>query len=424
VIPTRRLVFASLVPLVLGVAAVVHDVFLAPMIAVDVVLLLVVLLDAAPPRPQVRVARAFDPVQAVGRPFDVALTLEGRGRVRVADQAPGESPGIPGELRLSGAPVTVRYPLRVASRGAHSFGLVTLRVRGRFGLTERQRRVEVPGVVRVYPDFRQLRHAGLRARQDERRAPVKVRRRPGGENEFERNRPYVRGDSFRHVDWRATARHRSLITREFGQESNQNVLLLLDAGRLMSATTTGGLTAFDHAMNAALLVGQAALRHGDRVGALAFDREVRAWLPPRGGSRSGARLIRGLYDVFPRLEEPDFALAFRHLGSRVRRRSLVVLFTTLQDEVSAGLATELVAGLARRHVPLCVLVRDPSVDALWKDPDVDPYTRGAAAEILGFRERSVQALVSRGALVVDASPEALSPELLAAYLEVKARRLL
>jgi uncharacterized protein (DUF58 family) len=298
-----------------------------------------------------------------------------------------------------------------------------VRFRSPLGLFEAQRRVAVDTALRVYPDFRQLRHDGLRAREDEQRLPVRVRRRPGGENEFERLRPYVRGDSYRHIDWRATARRREPITREFGQESNQNVILLLDAGRMMSARA-GDLSAFDHALNAALMVGQTALRHGDRVGLLAFDRDVRAWLPPRAGSQGGSRLIRGLYDVFPSDHEPDYALAFRHLATRVRRRSLVVLFTSVVDEVNGALARQLVGALARRHVPLCVWVRDPEVEALLHAPGVDPYTRAAAAELAGWRERALEDLRHRGALVVDEDPAALTPNLLARYLEIKARRLL
>ena len=426
-IPTGRLVLLS-VPLV-AVAALVFAVegALAPLIALNVLLFAMCVVDVLANRGTVTVEREFNPVQAVGRPFDVTLNLESVGRrrlwVHLTDDAPGQSVGLPVARQLDGRPQAIAYRVVVDERGAHTFGPVTVRIRSPFGLFDKQVRLTPDDVVRVYPDFAQLRHDGLRAREDERRAPAKVRRRPGGENEFERLRPYVRGDVYRHIDWRATARRQELVTREFGQESNQNVILLLDSGRMMSARM-GDLTAFDHALNAALMVGQAALRHGDRVGVLAFDSEVRAWLPPRSGSRSGSRLIRGLYDVFPCADEPDYALAFRHLASRVKQRSLVVLFTSIVDEASAGLTHQLVGALARRHVPLCVWVRDPQTEALLHEPGVDPYTRGAAAELARWREQTLSDLQKRGALIVNGDPEALTPNLLASYLEVKARRLL
>jgi uncharacterized protein (DUF58 family) len=266
----------------------------------------------------------------------------------------------------------------------------------------------------------------VRARENERRAPVRARRKPGGENEFERLRPYVRGDSYRHVDWRATARRRALITREFGQESNQNVLFLVDAGRMMSASSQGR-SLFDHALDAALVLGQVALRNGDRVGLLAYDDRVLAWQPPRGGARQGVALIRGTYDVFPSLREPDHAMALRWVGQRVRRRSLVILLTSVIDTANAEATAAVTGILGRRHLPLCVWLRDPSLEELVSGrgaKPADPYVAGAAAELLLERSRQLAVLRERGALVLDADPPHLTSALLSRYLEIKARRLL
>ncbi|MFT6143381.1 MAG: hypothetical protein ACJAZO_002394 [Myxococcota bacterium] len=426
-IPTRRLVLVTLPLLALSAVVFFVKLALAPLLALDALLVVVCVMDWLANRGRVSVERSYKPVQVVGRPFSVLLRLSTPGRrrlsVRVVDDAPGITRGLPYDGRLDALGLEHAYELMVTERGAHSFGVVTVRFRSPLGLFEGQRRLGVDDIVRVYPNFAQLRFNNIHNREDERRAPVRARRKPGGENEFERLRPYVRGDAYRHIDWRATARRQELVTREYGQESNQNVLLLLDCGRMMSAKM-GDLSAFDHALNAALMVGQTALRHGDRVGMLAFDDKVRAWLPPKAGARNGARLIRGLYDVFPSAGEPDYAMAFRYLASRVKRRSLVVLFTSIVDDASAELAHQLVSALARRHVPVCVWVRDPEVEALLHKSGVDPYTRGAAAEIAGWREKALADLQRRGALVVGGDPEALTPNLLASYLEVKARRIL
>jgi uncharacterized protein (DUF58 family) len=187
-----------------------------------------------------------------------------------------------------------------------------------------------------------------------------------------------------------------------------------------------GLTAFDHALGAALAMGAAALRHGDRVGLCVFDRDVRVWLPPRGGARSSARLIRGTYDVFPREHDPDFALAFRHIARRVKRRSLVVLITSLHDAPSAEMGRSLVRGLAARHLPVAVWLQDTDVAGLLdtnEGPDA-PFVRAAAAEHLAWRRDRLRDLEREGSLIVDAPPTAVSGELLSRYLEIKARRLL
>lgn len=430
-IPTGRQVALWAVPIALAVGSVAVPALLAPMIALDLVLLLLLVGDGLATGAKVEATRHFAPVQAVGRPFPVQLQLRNLARrglaVRVVDVPPGQPPIVPLEATIpAGSTVELDYPATVDRRGLHDWGELTVRWRSPLGLWERQRRFPSTEQLRVYPDFAQLRTWGVQARKIEDRVPVRARRRAGGENEFQRLRPYVAGDPYRHIDWKATARRREFVSREYGQESNQNVIFLLDAGRMTSADH-GGLTAFDHALDAALSMGQVALKHGDRVGLLAFDDKIRAWLPPKGGARSGSRLIRATYDVFPSLREPDYAMAFRHLSTHVRRRSLVVLFTAVVDDVNAELAAQLARGLGRRHLALSVWLRDPELDALVDGPSrepLDPWRRAAAAEVLLWRERCLAGLRQRGGLVVDAPVADLTPTLLGRYLEIKARRLL
>ncbi|TNE85766.1 MAG: DUF58 domain-containing protein [Deltaproteobacteria bacterium] len=430
-IPTRRLVLLLTVPLVTAIGVYFLDGLIVLVLALDLVIAIVAAADLLLNLGVVVATREAGRVQSVGRPFEVTVELANPGRrallVEVEDDAPGERDGLPVAVDLpSGRRAAVSYEARIDRRGEHHFGNVIVRWTSPLGLWQRQRHLEVDTSVRVYPDFGALRQYGLSAPAGSQRAPVRARRRPGGENEFERLRPYVAGDPYRHIDWKATARRRQFISREFGQESNQNVVFLLDAGRLMTGTSDG-LTLFDRALNSALMMAHVALKHGDRVGMLVFDSEVRAWLPPASGSKSAHRLIRGTYDVFAREEEPDYALAFRYLGQRLRSRSLVVLLTTVVDEVNANMADAVVSGLARRHLPMVVWLRDQDVDHMLHAPaaaPVDHYGRGAAAELLTWREAALGKLRQRGALVLDADPEELTPGLLGRYLEVKARRLL
>ena len=430
-IPTRLLVALAVVPVGIAIVAAFVPGLVAVMVAFDLLLFGLAGLDLLLTRGQLSASRSYAGLQSVGRSFPVELTIANTGKrsleLRVTDDAPGLAQGLPHALRLDGGrQALLKYETRVDRRGEHAFGPITVRFRSPLGLWERQQRLQVEGKVRVYPDFAQLRRYGLQARQDEQRLPVRVRRRAGGENEFERLRPYVPGDPYRHIDWRATARQGQFVSREYGQEVNQNLILMIDAGRMMS-NKTGTLSAFDHALNAAIMLGQVALRHGDRVGLLAFDREIRAWIPPRGGARAGAGLIRGTYDVFPSLHAPDYALAFRHLATRVRRRSLVVLLTSVVDEPSAELVTQLVQALGGRHLPVCVWVKDTDVEALIDAPATSPmdtWARAATADYLSWREQSLRAMRKRGALVLDCAPEDTTPELLSRYLEIKARRLL
>lgn len=425
-IPTSLQVALWTVPLFLSVLAVGLRALQPIVLALDTAFVVVLVVDALRTGASLRVRRTVGEVFAVGSPGPVVLELDHPGRrdvwVRVHDEAPGEVDGLPvGAWIAGGGRLVVEYRLTMHRRGRHAFGAVVVRTRSPGGLWERQQRHPVETELRVYPDLRGLRSEGLQGRALLRDAPVQVRRQAGGENEFQRNRPYVSGDPFRHIDWKATARKGRPITREFGQESNQNVLFVLDAGRMMTAPMAG-LTAFDHALGASLLLGQEALRRGDRVGMLVMDETVRAWVPPRSGRGTSGRLIHATFDLEPRLVETDFQGAYRHLAARVRRRSLVVLCTSVVDEANGAELVRTVRVLSRRHLVLLVWLRSPELDRLLREGDAADRT---AAIDLDLERASFLASVQRaGALVVDAPLGETTGALLARYVEIKARRLL
>jgi uncharacterized protein (DUF58 family) len=200
-------------------------------------------------------------------------------------------------------------------------------------------------------------------------------------------------------------------------------MFLLDAGRLMTATTQG-LSLFDHALNASLMLSHVAARAGDRVGLLAFSDVIKSFTPPAGGAAAARLVIQAGYDLHPELCETDFACAFEHVGLRIRKRSLVILFTQVVDEVAAAELLRLMRGVMPRHLPLMVILRDVEIDEIVEGSAEGPYARGAAAELSSFRDRLVRDLKRHGALVLDVAPGQLTPSLINRYLEIKARHLL
>jgi uncharacterized protein (DUF58 family) len=303
-----------------------------------------------------------------------------------------------------------------------------LRYPSPLGLWQRQLRIAARDVVKVYPDVAAVRGYELLARQSRESLMVRAVRLRGGENEFERLREYLRDDQYRDIDWRATARKSRLIVREYQQERNQTVLCLLDSGRLMTAESAG-ISQLDHALNATLMMAHVAARAGDQVGLLAFDAEVRAFVPPTGGRRAVNRVVQATYDLHPQLVESDFDLAASHLARRLRKRALVVIFTQVIDEVSSASLLALVRGLPPRHLPLCVLFRDEAVEQLAElrldaaaDPDL--HVAAAAAEAITWRERLVKELQKGGALVLHVPGREMTPAVVNRYLRIKAQHLL
>jgi len=234
------------------------------------------------------------------------------------------------------------------------------------------------------------------------------------------------GDEIRHVDWRASARRDDLVVRQYQAESNQNVVFAIDTGRGMRGESRG-ITSIDHALAAALLTADVALRGGDRAGLFTFDDKPRSFLRPSGGRSGGRKLTRAAHALDAGLSATDYRSAMIFLKTQMKARSLFVVFTNLLEPRSARDLAAAVKSLMPRHLPLCVLMRDEEVESLAMAPitsEADALVRAAAGETLAWRDGIVRSLKNAGALVLDARPEEVTPLLVNRYLEVKARRLL
>jgi uncharacterized protein (DUF58 family) len=233
-------------------------------------------------------------------------------------------------------------------------------------------------------------------------------------------------ESARHVDWKATARRRRPVTRVHETERSQTLVLCVDAGRSMAARVDS-LTKLDYAVNAALFLDFVAIRDGDRVGVAVFSDGVRSFLPPAAGARQYRRIVDVLYGAEAALTFVDYQALFRELACRMRKRALVGIFTDLIDEEQArGLVAPL-HRLAARHVPLCVALRDPSIEELIRRaPETadDAWRQAVAHELLEERENLKAAIARDGVQLVDSAPKELTIAAVNRYLEIKRRGLL
>jgi uncharacterized protein (DUF58 family) len=256
-------------------------------------------------------------------------------------------------------------------------------------------------------------------------AGLKVERFLGDGSEFESLREFVIGLDHRAMDWKASARHRKLLCQEFRAERNHQVVLAVDAGQLMSEPV-GGVPKLDHAINASLLLGWFCLRTGDRVGMLGFDERVRNWAEPAGGMHTFRRLQAMSAEIDYCPVETNFTLTLADLSTRLKRRSLVVLFTDFLDTVTAELMIDNVTRLARKHLVLFVAVRDPSLEAraLARPRTLGTLHEAVVAGDFG-RERSIvlERLKRAGAHCIDTTPDQFSMALVNRYLDIKRREL-
>lgn len=431
-IPSRALLLLATVPLVVSMLALFQSSLGRAALLLDAGLLGLALLDGLLALGlKVNVQRTAPDVMSLGRRNRVALRLRSESRlpllVSLTDDLfeGAEASDLPVRVALGRRGVaTIDYHVEPSLRGAHVLGHHHLRLPSPLGLWALQRRIPAQKRVRVYPDLKQLQQFDALAKQDRELSLVRASRHKGGESEFARLRDHVPDDEVKRVDWKATARRQKLTVREYQLESNQNLMFLLDAGRVMTGLDAG-ISRFDHALNASLMLAHVAARGGDRVGALGFDDDLRVFMPPQAGRQASRAIIQATYDLFPRLVEPDFDLAFQSLATRVKNRTLVILFTHVIDFSAAETLVRRVRAIGRRHLPLIICFRDLEVEAL-ADPKgkQDLYLKGAAAEHLRWQKSLMQDLKRGGALVLETTARELTGKLVSRYLQIKAQRLL
>jgi uncharacterized protein (DUF58 family) len=401
-----------------------------PLWAVALLLFLLALgLDVLLAPRGLRVSAEAPPLLHVGRTETLALALalpRGRSLELVLDLDPLLEPVPARRLTLVDGRAVERIPLRALRRGPTQPPELWARWTGPFGLMFREERRALPLAPVVTPDTTEVREVALRfAGSPLIQQGVKLERRRGECTEFESLREFVPGMDMRALDWKSSARHRKLMAREHRAERNHQLIVAVDAGHAMSVPLES-VARLDHAVRAALVLAWVALRSGDRVGVFGFDARVRCWAEPLGGGRAFPRAQQALASLPYSGEETNYTLGMAELSARVRRRSLVVLFTDVSDSTSAELMLENLDRLRARHLVLFVTLRDPGLDALAGTVPAaasDLHRSVIAAELRSDRELVLRRLRRLGIQVLDARPSDASPQLIARYLDVKRREM-
>ncbi len=377
---------------------------------------------------RLRFARSGDVSTLLGETATVRLLVTNPGRRRVRgvlrDAWPPSAGSTPRRAPVevpAGERRWVETSLHPTRRGDRAAARVTVRSVGPLGLAGRQGSHLVPWVVRVLPGFPSRKHLPeklARLRELDGAAAARVR---GSGTEFDSLRDYVVGDDVRSIDWRATARRDAVVVRTWRPERDRRIVIVLDTGRT-SAARVGDTPRLDSALDAALLLGAVAGRAGDRVDLVAYDRRLRASVEAAAGPSLLPSMVAAMAPLEPELVESDVRGIVAAVLRRVRRRSLVVLFTGLDTAaVEEGLLPALPA-LSSRHVVLVAAVADPQVAALagGRGDAESVYAAAAAERARADRRRVTAALRRRGVEVVDAPPGEFAPAVTDAYLNLKA----
>lgn len=434
--PAALLVRLLLVSALLALAAMPMPALLAPTLGFLAIVIGLALADwrisRADTQPQVE--RVF-PDRMVRKRRAAVLYRVSRARrpasVTILDEMPEE---LGGDLAVEGIRIDpdrrseVSREIVPTRRGTFEMGPIYVAWKSRLGLFQFRAAAPAGGNAVVFPPASAAPpRAGLTHRSLREELGMRPRTARGEGTEFESMREYVAGDDPRHVDWHASARRGRLIVRQYQTERRHTVMIAVDTGRLMAARVESA-SKLDHALDCAIALARACGEYGDRVGFIAFDRELRAMLRPRSGPGGVGALIDASTGLTHFSFEPDYRVMVETLARYQKKRALVVVLTDFVEGSASRELESYLGVLARRHCVLLVALRDRLLAQLdVRAPEITRerlYRRLALQDLAVEREAALARIARFGAQTLDLDPARVTAPVLNRYLAIRQAALL
>ncbi|MBS1576527.1 MAG: DUF58 domain-containing protein, partial [Bacteroidetes bacterium] len=248
----------------------------------------------------------------------------------------------------------IEYSLRPVERGEYTFGNINIYVYSPLRLVKRRYIIEAEKIVKVYPSYVQMRKYQLLAISNRLQDTGTTRiRRLGQSMEFEQIKEYVRGDDYRTINWKATARKSDLMVNNFTDERSQQIYCIINKGRVMKMPFEE-MTLLDHAINASLVLSNVALIKHDKAGLITFAETLDNFLPADKKPTQMNLLQELLYKQQTFFLEPDFEKLYSVIRNRITHRSLLILFTNFESVESLKRELPSLKKIAKYHLLLVV----------------------------------------------------------------------
>jgi uncharacterized protein (DUF58 family) len=455
IVPTYRLLlFVGVIILPLTLLLPVVDAAIVPAIALAAAVAGVAIIDAYRSRARLRGIRVMLPEVlrvSEGREGNFNLQIENEKlavqRIRLGLAFPREiyTPAVELGVELpEDKPISsIPWLLTGLRQGRYRIDRCYLEAASFWGFWSVRKASQIDMEIRVYPNLYEERK-NLSALFLNRGLGIHSQRQIGKGRDFEQLREYLPGDSFEDIHWKTTAKRGLPITKVYQIERTQQIYVIIDASRL-SARASGGnsptnrdkeaqkqsealATVLQRFITAALIMALAAERQGDLFGLLTFDDKVRAFLKAKMGRAHFNACRDTLYTMQPQKVSPDFAELFTFIGTKIRRRALLVFLTHLDDPVLADSFTRHIDLISRSHVVLVNMIKPMAVNPLFSSDSVssvnDIYNE-LGGHMIWRRMRETQKILQRrgvGFAMLD--NENLCSEMVSQYLTLKRRQVL
>lgn len=316
----------------------------------------------------------------------------------------------------------ITYWLRPARRGEYAFGRIRVFASTRIHLVERRFTCGEDAKVKVYPSYLALKRYEMLAFSDRlTELGIKRIRRPGNNTEFEMVREYVAGDEYRQINWKASARRSQLMTNVYQEERSQQVVCVIDKGRVMQQSFRG-MTLLDYAINATLVLSYIIMYKEDKAGMATCCERLDSFVAPAKLPGQMRAIQEALYKQRSTFGETDFSALAEGMKTHLRKRSLLILFTNFADKASMERQLPHLKQLARDNRLLVVFFVDNDLRDFINAPcsSTEDYYQHVIAEKTMAEQRLIVSLLRQnGILSLLTSPENLSVDVINKYLEIR-----
>ncbi len=319
------------------------------------------------------------------------------------------------------------YNIRPLRRGEYFFGELLLFVSTNLGLIQRKIAEPAEQMVPVYPSFLQLRKYQLLSQATiQSESGTKRMRKIGHSMEFEQIKEYVAGDDIRTLNWKASARKGGLMINTFSDERSQQVYCVIDKGRLMKMPFNG-LTLLDHAINSCLVISNVCLNKQDKVGIITFSNKMGTVLAAEKKATQKSTILEVLYNQKTDFLESDFEKLYTQVRTRIKQRSLLILYTNFESVSGLKRQLDYLRSLASHHLLLVVFFENTELQVLTNQDAgnlEEVYIKTIAQKFAFEKKLIVKELMKHGILTLLTTPQRLTIDSLNKYLELKARQAL
>ena len=327
------------------------------------------------------------------------------------------------ELQIdANSEAVVTYSVQPQERGEFNFGNINVYVDGPLKLAARRYIFNREKTVKVYPSYIQMRRYQLHAIGSHlQETGVKRMRRLGHSMEFEQIKEYVRGDDYRTLNWKATARHGNFMVNTFTDERSQQIYCVINKGRVMKMPFEG-MTLLDYAINATLVLSNVAMQKQDKAGLITFAQQLDAFIPADKKPTQINHILETLYKQQTNFLEPDFEKLFSVVRNRITQRSLIVLFTNFESIESLERELPSLKRLAHYHLLMVVFFDNTELKALTESSvrkTEDIYIKTIAEKYRYEKQLIAKELQKHGIISVLSTPQKLTISSLNKYLELK-----